>query len=286
MAIAVTGAGGQLGRELCRRLGAEGTALDRQGLDLTQPQLIQQTLAKLRPVAVINAGAYTAVDRAEQESELCWQVNATAVEHVAAACRQLDIPLLQVSTDYVYSGYPSGQRPWTEADPPAAVGVYARSKLAGEAAAASWEKSYIVRTCGLYGPLRPGAAGGNFVETMLRLGRQRDQLRIVADQHCTPTSITDLAAALVFLIRSEQYGLYHITNGDETTWYDFAQEIFRLAEITVTLERISTPEYGAPAPRPAYSVLDTSKYHALGGPVMPSWEEALAAYLKQRATSE
>ena len=137
-----------------------------------------------------------------------------------------------------------------------------------------------MRTCGLYGSPGPKTAGGNFVDTMLRLGRERGHLRIVDDQHCTPSYVPHVARAVAFLARAGAYGIFHIVNSGATTWHDFAQEIFRQAGLKVALERITTAQYGAAAPRPGYSVLDTAKYHALGGPHMPSWQEALRERLQ------
>lgn len=283
MRIAVTGAGGQLGAELCRRLGTDGVPLDHAALDITDADAVARVLNESRPEAVINAAAYTRVDQAEQEPERCGAVNADAVALMADVCRSLDCPLVEISTDYVFGGATGRSSPWREDDAPSAVGVYAKSKLAGEQRAAEFEKHYIVRTCGLYGhPYKPLAAT-NFVETMLRLGSERDELSVVDDQHCTPSYVAHVARAILFLIETGRFGIYHVTNTGATTWYELAAEIFRQAGMTVRLKRISTEEYGAPAPRPGYSVLDTSKYESLGGPPLPHWKEALGEYLAWRA---
>ena len=280
--IAVTGAAGQLGSELARQLGERALPLDRQSLDLADPDAIWRVLSAARPKAVINAAAYTKVDLAEKEPEACERVNAAAVKHLAETCRKLDCPLLQVSTDYVFDGYPPRSVPYAETDLPRATGVYARTKLAGEAAAAENPRHFVVRTSGLYGRLAPNFKQGNFVETMLRLGRERGHVRVVDDQRCTPSFVPHVARAILFLIGTKAYGTYHVTNTGETTWHDFAAEIFRQAGLDVRMERITTQQFGAPAPRPAYSVLDTSKYHALGGPPMPHWSEGLREYLQAR----
>ena len=277
--IVVTGAEGQLGSELCRQLGPRALGLDVPALDLTDEKDLRTAIADLRPDAVIHTAAYTKVDKAEEEADLCWAINARAVLHLAEVCRELDCPLVQISTDYVFGGDAARRTPYRESDEPGPQGVYARSKLEGERRAAEWAKHLIVRTCGLYGPAAPRSAG-NFVATMLRLGRQRGQLRVVADQHCTPTYVPHLARAILFLLSTGAFGLYHVVSAGATTWYDFAAEILRQAGLAVRLEPIGTAEYGAPAPRPAYSVLDTGKYHALPGtPPMPTWQEALAEYL-------
>ena len=249
-------------------------------MDLTDAKSVRAALADLRPDALINTAAYTKVDKAEEEADLCRAINAQGVGHLAEVCRELDCPLVQISTDYVFGGDAARRTPYRESDEPGPQGVYAWSKLEGERRAAEWAKHLIVRTCGLYGPAAPRSAG-NFVATMLRLGRQGKQLRVVADQHCTPTYVPHLARAICFLLDSGAFGLCHVVNAGATTWYDFAAEIFRQAGLAVSLEPISTAQYGAASPRPAYSVLDTGKYHALpGAPPMPAWQEALAEHLR------
>jgi dTDP-4-dehydrorhamnose reductase len=282
MKIAVTGACGQLGRELCRQLGATATALDIDTLDLTDGHAVLDRMLALKPEAIINCAAYTQVDQSESEPELCRAVNATAVEHLVSVCNRLDCPLVQVSTDYVFGAATREQRPWREDDPTSPQGVYAQTKLAGERAAARHPKHLIVRTCGLYA--RPGSPRAvNFLGTMLRLGGTRPELSVVADQHCTPTYVPHLARAIVFLLgawdgRPAPWGTYHVTNTGQTTWFDFAVEIFRQARMAVIVRPITTAEYGSAAARPSYSVLDTRAYHRLGGPAMPDWKAALADY--------
>jgi dTDP-4-dehydrorhamnose reductase len=317
MSIVVTGAYGQLGAELCRRLGANAIPLDIDTLDLTDGQAVADKLLALKPTAVINCAAYTQVDKAESEPEKCRAVNAGAVEHLARVCGTLDCPLVQISTDYVFGATPDRPRPWREDDPPAPQGVYARTKLEGERIAARWAKHLIVRTCGLYAP-RCDQRAANFVKTMLRLGATRSELRVVDDQCCTPTYVPHLARAIVFLLGCGKgdsprptfgrcpperpfgcsaqmgtvpfsasqtapapWGTYHVTNTGQATWREFAVEIFRLAGMKVAVRPITTAEYGAAAPRPSYSVLDTSAYHRLGGPAMPDWRAALAEYFAE-----
>ena len=205
MTIVVTGAYGQLGGELCRQLGAAATGLDIDTLDLTDGRAAVERIAAIKPRAVINCAAYTAVDKAESEPEKCRAVNAEAVEHLVRACGRLDCPLVQISTDYVFGAVRPSLRPWREDDPCEPQGVYARTKLEGEWAAAKLRKHLIVRTCGLYArPSDPRAV--NFVKTMLRLGRQRRELRIVDDQHCTPTFVPHLARAILFLLGATAAG--------------------------------------------------------------------------------
>jgi len=288
MQIVVTGAYGQLGGELCRQLQSRAVPLDIDTLDLTDGPAVLETVQRLKPGAVINCAAYNLVDQAETQPVPCRAINATAVEHLVRACGELDCPLVHVSTNYVFGGRPAPDRPLREDDPPAPQSIYAQTKLEGERIAARHGKHLIVRTCGLYArPSDPRAR--NFVRTMLRLGSSQGELRIVADQYCTPTYVPHLARAILFLAgatapRPAPWGTYHVTNSGATTWYGFAAEIFRQAGIEVSLQPITTAEYGAPAARPAYGVLDTTNYHRLGGPVMPDWKAALAEYFRELKT--
>jgi dTDP-4-dehydrorhamnose reductase len=275
--VAVTGASGQLGVELCRQLGSLAVPLARERLDVTDPEQVRRVIAEIRPAVVINTAAYTQVDKAEQEPDLCRRTNAAAVGALANACRHCDSLLVQVSTDYVFSGDPTRKTPWSEDDDPSPRGVYATTKLEGEHLAAACPRHLIVRTCGLYGA---SPRSSNFVKTMLRLGREGRVLRVVNDQHCTPSYVPDVARGLLYLIHAGAQGVYHVVNAGETTWFDFAREIFRHAGLHVSLTPITTAEYGAPAPRPAYSVLSADKYLSFRGPPLPSWQDALSRYLK------
>jgi dTDP-4-dehydrorhamnose reductase len=314
MRIVITGSQGQLGAELCRQYAAEGSAgltqagsedvsesgsvgsepgrvasepgrvapvvgLDLPDFDLTDRDCVLTTLLRLRPEVIINTAAFTRVDKAEQEPALCRRVNVDGVKHLVEACRELDCTLVQISTDYVFGRDAGRTAPYRETDEPGPLGIYGQTKLDGERLAAQWSKHFVVRTCGLYGRLGPRSAG-NFVETMLRLGAAGRSLRVVDDQHCTPTNVSHLAQAIRFLARTTAYGTYHVVNAGETTWYELAREILRQAGLDVPIEPITTAEYRALAPRPAYSVLDTHKYHALDRrPAMASWQDALTEYL-------
>jgi dTDP-4-dehydrorhamnose reductase len=308
MKVLVTGAEGQLGKELCRQLGPAAVPVDLDALDLTDGPALLEAVARLSPDAVINCAAYTQVDRAESEPERCRAVNATAVGHLAQACRRLSSPLVQISTDYVFGRAPVPRRPQRESDPPSPQGIYATTKLEGERAAAEAPKHLIVRTCGLYArPSHPKAQ--NFVTTILRLAESRPVLRVVDDQQCTPSYVPHVARAILFLLGREKGdsphlperpegcsaqmgtvpffppapgGIYHVTNTGAATWCEFARQIVRLAGLGVAVEPITTEEFAAAAPRPAYSVLDTMAYHRLGGPPMPDWKTALAEYFAER----
>ena len=282
MRIALIGSGGQLGTALTRHLTAQIIPLGREALDIADPNSVATVLTESRPELVINAAAYNFVDRAEEERDRAAAVNALGPKHLAQVCAGLDIPLVHVSTDYVF-GQDAGRRtPYTEADIPGPLSEYALSKLAGENfVRQACPKHFVVRTCGLYG--RASSPGkGNFVETMLRLGRERGSVSVVDDQWCTPTSAADLAAAIAGLIPTNQFGLYHATNSGSTTWCQFAAEIFRQAGLTVEVKPITTAQFGARAGRPAYSVLDSSKIAGTTGGRMRPWQDALAVYLRSR----
>ena len=279
MKVAVLGARGQLGAELCRQIGADAIALSRPGLDITDFAVVAKQMRDLRPQAVVNAAAYTQVDRAEQEPSLCFRVNAEAVQNLARVCAELECVLVQISSDYVFGAEQKRRTPYSESDPPGPLSVYGRSKREGERAAQEWARHFIVRTCGLY--TRPEGVprrGRNFVETMLVLAAAGASLRIVQDQFCTPTFTPHVARAIRFLLTTEAFGLYHVTNGGATNWHEFATAIFRFAGLKPEIHPISSEQYAAPAPRPRYSVLSTAKYATLGGAPLPGWEEALEEY--------
>jgi dTDP-4-dehydrorhamnose reductase len=281
--VAVTGVEGQLGYELCRRLGERAIGLARSDLDITDEQQVARFFEQTKPAALINCAAYTAVDRAEQEPDLCYAINARAVEELAQAANRAAANLVQISSDYVFAGDASRTSPISEDETPNPVGVYARSKVLGEEAARTCRRHIIVRTCGLYGR-RIKPTQSNFVDTMLRLARERRTLRVVGDQHCTPSSVQDVTKAVLLLVDREAEGTFHVVNQGHTTWYDFARKIFELCDLDIEVERISTEQYGAPAPRPRYSVLSTQKFKDFAGEALPKWEDALERYLAQSAS--
>ena len=280
MKTLITGGEGQLGRELVRQLGAQAVPLDLPAFDMTRRSAVRRVMRDLQPEAVINCAAYTLVDKAEQEPALCMTVNADAVAHLAEACREANCPLVQVSTDYVFGANERHTTPYTEEDQPAPQSVYARSKLAGEANAAAWEKHLIVRSCGLYGR---SPRGNNFVETTPRLGAEKGRVRVVDDQTCSPHLCATLGQGDTVLAGPpRRTRTDHVVNSGSATWCEFAAEIFRQAKMPVRLEPITTREYGALAPRPRYSMLSTAKYAVLHGPDLPPWPAALQEYLATR----
>jgi dTDP-4-dehydrorhamnose reductase len=279
----VIGARGQLGRDLCPRLRGDVVAASRDSADLTNPALLRTTLAAERPDIVVNCAAYNLVDKAEAEPETAFAINAFGVRTLANLCAEFNITLVHFSSDYVF-GLDNGRRlPWSEADVPVPNSVYAASKLTGEHFVRSiCSKHIVIRTCGLYGVWGTGGKGGNFVETMLRLGGEKKPLRVVADQICTPTYTLDLAGAVTNLLGTGKHGLYHVTSGGSCTWHEFASTIFQLSEMKVDVAAISTAEFGAAARRPVYSVLSCAKFAALGIEPLREWKAALAAYLQER----
>ncbi|MES2789405.1 MAG: dTDP-4-dehydrorhamnose reductase [Planctomycetota bacterium] len=277
--IAIVGASGQLGSELRRLLGDRAIAIRHSQLELSDPTSIRAAFVATNPDFVINAAAYNWVDKAEDEPQAAYAVNALGPRNLALACAERSLPLLHVSSDYVF-GLDAGNAPFRETDPPGPLSAYGLSKLAGEYFVRSLcPQHFVIRTCGLYGNAE-AVGKGNFVKTMLRLGRERGHVRIVNDQQCTPTSTTDLAAALVQLIETDAFGLYHLTNQGATTWHDFAREVFLAAKLEVTTEPISTREFGAKAPRPAYSVLNCDKAAGVLNVEMPPWQEAVTQYVR------
>jgi len=284
MRTAVLGAPGQLGRDLCPRLGGEVIALGRADADLTDPTRLRELLERLRPDVVVNCAAYNFVDKAESEPAVALAVNAVAVRDLAIICRELDCTLVHFSTDYVFGLDTSRSAPWTEDDAPGPVSVYGLSKLAGEFLVRSTcPKHVIIRTCGLYGVWGSGGKGGNFVETMLRKAREGKPVPVVNDQRCTPSFTADVAAATSALVASGARGLYHVTSAGDCTWYELAREIFRAAGMTIEVKPITSAEFGARARRPAYSVLSNEKLLGTGIPVPRPWPEALSAYLAERS---
>ena len=283
MKLLITGANGQLGRELRALLDGDSrfdpTYTDVEELDITSPEAVDSMVNAIVPDYIINCAAYTAVDRAEDDEATALLINARAVEILATAAARVGARMIHVSTDYVFDG--NGNRPYREDDAPHPASAYGRTKLAGEQALQRIlpEQSVILRTAWLYSP-----HGKNFVKTMLELGRTRDQLRVVYDQVGSPTLATDLARAIITVMTATEWhpGIYHYTNEGAISWYDFTKAIHRLAGITTCdVQPCLSHEFPAKAHRPAYSVLDKGKFKAAFGVEVPYWEESLKQLIMQ-----
>lgn len=291
--ILLTGMTGQLGHELQQTLAPVGEVIsvDRKTMDLTQPAMIRQVIVGVKPDLIVNAAAYTAVDRAETEIELAISINGTAPTIMAEEAQRLGVFLIHVSTDYVFDGQKN--RPYTEEDAFNPINVYGQSKLLGEEGIRkTCERHLIIRTAWVY-----GAKGrGNFVKTMLKLGAEREELRVVVDQVGTSSWAKDIAEAIAQLgqqITLKQahplppQGVYHFTNSGVASWYDFAVAILEEAkrlDFPLKVQRvapITTPEYPTLAKRPTYSVLSTKKISAVLGTHPPHWRKSLRKMLKQ-----
>ena len=280
--VLVTGGGGQLASYLAQLLPAESTvALARAELDVADAAAVDRAFGEHAPAVVINTAAYNHVDMAESEFARAFRVNAAGPLTLARACASADATLVHVSTDYVFGGQ-SAREPLSEDALPAPVSVYGASKLAGEhLVRGTGVRHLIVRTCGLYGSRGSAVKGGNFVRTMLRLAREGRDLRVVNDQHCTPSYARDVAGGIVDLVQAEAEGTFHVVNDGSCTWFEFVQEIFAAAGLEPSLTPVPTSEYPTPARRPPYSVLATERMVAARGGPLRDWRAAVRAYLAE-----
>lgn len=281
MKVLVAGAGGMLARDITACLSEHGykiLALPHDELDITDFKAVRIAVDEFGPGLVINCAAYTRVDDAEREEPRALLVNGFGVQNICLACQQRGIPLVYFSTDYVFDG--AKESAYTIYDKPNPISAYGRSKLLGERYIL-WllNRFYIIRTSWLF-----GLHGKNFIETMLELGQRQEQVSVVKDQKGCPTWSYQLAQAVVELIETERYGIYHITNSEPTTWYDFAKEIFRLCGRDIEVIPVASDQFPRPAVRPQNSVLDPFPIPQVLGREIPSWREALREYLERRST--
>ncbi|WNO61678.1 dTDP-4-dehydrorhamnose reductase [Rheinheimera sp. MMS21-TC3] len=281
MKVLILGGTGQLGTCLQAVLSQAGIAFEapsRRELNLETELEFTTLVAAVKPSIVVNAAAYTAVDKAEHEPELAYMLNATMPEKLAIACQQADLPLIHISTDYVFNG--KTNKPYFESDLTEPVSVYGKSKLAGELAVLEHcEQAIIIRTSWLYSEY-----GNNFLKTMIRLSKERSQLNVVADQIGTPTYAGDLALAILKIIQHSQHAklhkdIYHFANLGVASWYDFAWHIFKQTASKIELNAITTEQYPTPATRPAYSILNSQKISNHYGVVNRHWLDALTAMM-------
>ena len=280
--IMITGCNGQLGIAINKQYAGnpevELVNTDVAQLDITDVGQVLGMVREIKPYAIINCAAHTNVDACERDVDNAYRINAVGARNLAVAATETGAKLVQVSTDYVFSG--QADRPYVEFDPTGPQGVYGASKLAGEAFARDFARNYfIIRTAWLYGE------GKNFVKTMLRLAENSDQVRVVMDQMGSPTSAEELAKAIVYLLPTDNYGIFHGTCEGECSWADFTKEIFRLAGKKTKVEAITTEEYRkgnpASAPRPAYSVLENYMLKLTTDYRFADWQAAIAKYMKE-----
>ena len=273
--ILVIGANGMLGRDMMALIGPAARGVDIDEIDITSLESTERVIRTLKPETVINCAAYTDVDGCETNVETAMQVNGEGVAHLALATREIGARLVHVSTDYVFDG--SKGTPYVEDDAPCPLGVYGESKLAGELNAGFNPDHLIVRTQWLY-----GFHGKNFVETMLRLAVEKDEIAVVDDQVGSPTWTVDLAQAVLALLKSGHRGIYHAANAGFCSWNGFAQAIFEEAGLPVKVHGMTTDELNRPARRPLYSTLDCSKLEQDSGFRLQPWRSALKTYLQLR----
>lgn len=279
--VVVIGSSGQLGTDLMKTLaGPEIIGFTHSQLDITQATPVKEALDQLKPYMVINTAAFNQVDECEFHPDRGLAVNSFGAYNLATACRACGAILVHFSTDYVFDG--NKAEPYTEEDHPNPISAYGISKLAGELFVRYiLERQFVIRTSGLYGKTGSRGKGDNFVETMLRLGKEGRQIKVVNDQTLTPTFTLDLAQKVAEIITGERYGLYHITSTGECTWYDFALKVFVFSGIRADVQPISSEEYGSAARRPRYSVLQNLRLVQAGIEDLRPWEEALKAYLAE-----
>jgi dTDP-4-dehydrorhamnose reductase len=279
MKVLIAGANGQLGKDLLLAAGNAGhdvVGFGRAEMDVANAESVNRRLELERPDIVVNCAAWTDVDGAESDETGALAVNGTGAGNLAAGAREVGAAIVFVSTDYVFDGQKS--TPYVESDQPAPLSAYGRTKLAGEeATAAANKRHFIVRSSGLF-----GIGGGNFVDTMLRLAESTNEVLVIRDQVTSPTYTWHLAYGLTRLIEGIEYGIHHMAAAGQCSWYEFAREIFEQAKVDTKVLSGTTEMLGRPAPRPAFSVMQSQREHAIR---LPSWNDGLAGYLAQRGES-
>lgn len=278
MKVLVTGVKGQLGYDVVKELekrGLEAVGVDIDEMDITDAGSVKTVIGQAAPDAVIHCAAYTAVDAAEDNEAVCRKVNAEGTQNIATVCKELDIKMIYISTDYVFDG--EGTRAWEPDDERNPVSVYGQTKYEGELAVQNTlDKYFIVRIAWVF-----GINGKNFVKTMLRLAETHDSLTVVNDQFGSPTYTYDLARLLVDMVQTEKYGIYHATNEGICSWYEFACAIFKEAGIDMKVSPVSSEEYAAKAKRPCNSRMSKEKLTEMGFEKLPTWQDALKRYIAE-----
>ena len=290
MKVFILGAQGQVGKELvslAEKSGFDTIAVGRSELDITMIKHVKSSIQLHKPDIVLNAAAYTDVDKAEEEQDIAYAINRDGAENLAAVCKEQNIPLIHISTDYVFDGTKS--EAYSENDDVSPLGIYGMSKWQGEEAIRLKQPQHIIlRVAWVF-----GAHGNNFVKTMLRLAKEKDQLNIVVDQFGGPSPAKSISKTLIFLVETYQkekvlkWGTYHYCGAEKTSWYDFANEIFTqakekgLSDKDIKIKAIPSSEYPTPAKRPANSMLDCAKIKSAFGIELPSWKKALNEVLEE-----
>ncbi|MDY2762512.1 MAG: dTDP-4-dehydrorhamnose reductase [Faecalimonas umbilicata] len=278
MKVLVTGTKGQLGYDVVNELEKRGhtaVAVDIEEMDITDAVSVERVITEAEVEAVIHCAAYTAVDAAEDNVEICRRVNAEGTENIAKVCKKRDLKMIYISTDYVFDG--EGERPWEPDDERHPLNVYGQTKYEGELAVEKYlEKYFIVRIAWVF-----GVNGKNFIKTMLKLSETHEELNVVDDQVGSPTYTYDLAVLLVDMVESDKYGRYHATNEGLCTWYEFAKEIFRQAGVEVKVNPVTSDMFPAKAKRPKNSRMSKEKLDANGFHRLPTWQDALERYLSE-----
>ncbi len=278
MKLLVTGVKGQLGHDVvkeCEKRGITAIGVDIEEMDITDAAACEKVIKEAKVDAVIHCAAYTAVDAAEDNTELCRKINAEGTENIVKVCRELNIKMMYFSTDYVFNG--KGDRPWKTDDERSPLNVYGQTKYEGELAVEnSLEKYFILRIAWVF-----GVNGKNFIKTMLRLGKEKGAVSVVNDQIGSPTYTADLAVLAVDMIQTDKYGTYHATNEGLCSWYEFACQIFNEANMDVKVTPVSSDAFPAKAKRPSNSRMDKSKLTENGFSPLPGWQDALKRYLKE-----
>lgn len=285
MKVLITGANGQLGTDLCQALqNFEFIPLTHADIEITDMNSVKDAFNKYLPEVVINTAAYVRVDDCEIEPDKAFLVNALGARNVAVVCQDIGAKLVHISTDYVFGGESEPHTsPYTEFDTPTPSNLYGKSKLAGEDFVRHLcTRHFIVRSSGLFGVAGASGKGGNFVETMLRLAKERDELKVVNDQVFSPTYTKDLAKKIAQLINTEYYGIFHITNRGVCSWYELTKEVLRLAGLKTPVIPITSEQYPQKARRPSFSVLDNYYLQLLGMDDMKPWQEALKDYMTEK----
>lgn len=277
MKLLVTGVKGQLGHDIvneCKKRNIEAVGVDVEEMDITDAKKVEEVIKEGNYDAVVHCAAWTAVDKAEDEVEACTKVNVEGTKNIANVCKELDIPMMYFSTDYVFDG--QGETPWNEYDKRQPLNVYGQTKYEGELAVEALDKFFIVRIAWVF-----GVNGNNFIKTMLRLGKERGAVSVVNDQIGSPTYTYDLSKLVVDMIQTDKYGIYHATNEGLCSWYEFACEIFKQAGMSIEVTPVDSDAFPAKAKRPNNSRMSKDMLDRNGFDRLPTWQDALNRYLKE-----